>query len=1067
MCAQIASSGSSFNKYQQKGANPYFSKTNPQQGNFSSNHRSVSQTGAAAALPSLPDPQISSENLCNVFDQMMFQTRACPVHVAIETAIQGLFSASETTLWLNSIELQRLFSPTKSRYCQYHRGIVGETATTHVVISVAKPSSHLAFDPEIDSSSTPSLYIPLFTRNGPIYGVIQVVRSSVFNHDEISIAEAFSQKFVTYSFLLMQDACSGNVAADLVQEGALKDVIIKLASKLKRHFLCRAVEFWMTDETQSQYAKYNPKNGEFGNPISNAGIVSQVLKYQIQINCPNVLKHPNYLAEIDGNVAESALMQPIAVDGQYFAVVLRNKESAPQFCTNDELQLLAFSPLIGRSLSNTSLGEYGDNAQSNFAERLKALLEVAEIISGVMDIDVLVPTIMERACSLLATERCSLFLVDTVNQELITRFQGGLDQKIRMPLSRGIVGHTATTGQIVNITDAYQDPRFDKAVDLATGFHTRTILTVPIYNNRGEIAGVTEMINREDGKAFDEDDIKMLLAFNVFCGISLDNSKLYQISLDLTRQLRGFVEMSSALNKTKTVNEVLVDILNNAKDVLHASRATIFLRSVEDDSLKPFVSIGDEVLHGSTFADQVMNSRKPRFFNTMEILAAVSNSDNKSTEDQPKHSNLSRVSSLLYGSDQTLLVNEFEKNDGSENKENICDFPLMTNDAKVLGVMELSCTWKILPEDMKLLDCFAVFASVSLERSELQEIAKLGHVEIQLKQYIAPEERNTYDIPKKLQIPEENRTTLFKINFDAPAWDGIGHFKVLWAIMDTYNLFKEYKITNEKFFKFATEISQTYNKVPYHNWRHAVDVSQFATYQIKLVGLEKILTKFELLGFVVAAICHDANHDGFTNVFNVKAERPLGILFKNQSVMETHHCSVAIDIISREPCNLFSELDAVEYKNMWSLIIQLILITDMAKHFDFLKSLNAELDDGPLDPTNPEDRLKMMQCILKCSDISNVSRPFELADKWCDVLCEEFFRQGDLEMASGMEYTSPLNDREHLDKPKSQIGFYTFVCLPLFETSARLFPQLQANVDQVKSNLAVWKAANEAKPAEE
>jgi hypothetical protein len=253
--------------------------------------------------------------------------------------------------------------------------------------------------------------------------------------------------------------------------------------------------------------------------------------------------------------------------------------------------------------------------------------------------------------------------------------------------------------------------------------------------------------------------------------------------------------------------------------------------------------------------------------------------------------------------------------------------------------------------------------------------------------------------------------------------------------------------------------------VPYHNWRHACDVTQFVCYEVKLASMDDVLTKFELLAITVSSICHDANHDGFTNVFNVKAETPLGILFKNQSVMETHHCTVSIGIISKEPCNIFASLQGGDYKKMWTLIIQLILITDMAKHFEFLKNLNAELDKGPLDMENYDHRLALMQAMLKCGDISNVSRPFELADKWCDVLCEEFFRQGDLEMATGMEYTSPLNDREHLDKPKSQIGFYTFVCLPLYQVGARALPALQANVDQVKSNLAVWKEASEKSAA--
>jgi hypothetical protein len=214
---------------------------------------------------------------------------------------------------------------------------------------------------------------------------------------------------------------------------------------------------------------------------------------------------------------------------------------------------------------------------------------------------------------------------------------------------------------------------------------------------------------------------------------------------------------------------------------------------------------------------------------------------------------------------------------------------------------------------------------------------------------------------------------------------------------------------------------------------------------------------------MVAAICHDANHDGFTNVYNEKAETPLGILFKNQSVMETHHCAVAIDIISKEESNIFCTLNADEYKALWTMIMTLILSTNMAKHFPFLKEVEEHLNRCPLDTNDPKDRAIMMDLVLKCGDISNVSRPFEMANRWCDVLCEEFFRQGELEATHGMEYTSPLNDRAHLDKPKSQIGFYTFVCLPLYQMAARAMPELQVNVDQVLSNLAIWKAAQEEK----
>ena len=177
--------------------------------------------------------------------------------------------------------------------------------------------------------------------------------------------------------------------------------------------------------------------------------------------------------------------------------------------------------------------------------------------------------------------------------------------------------------------------------------------------------------------------------------------------------------------------------------------------------------------------------------------------------------------------------------------------------------------------------------------------------------------------------------------------------------------------------------------------------------------------------------------------------------------METHHCSIAIQVLSREECNLLEALNQEEYITIWNLIIQFILATDMARHFEILKKFNDIYDGGDFTMQRSDHRLMLLQMVLKCGDISNVSRPFELADRWCDVLCEEFFRQGDLEAAQGMEYTSDNNDRAHLNKPKSQIGFYTFVCLPMFQAAGKAVPALDVNMRQVVSNLSVWKKKHE------
>jgi GAF domain-containing protein len=84
--------------------------------------------------------------------------------------------------------------------------------------------------------------------------------------------------------------------------------------------------------------------------------------------------------------------------------------------------------------------------------------------------------------------------------------------------------------ETINLKNAYDDKRFDSSIDKATGFHTQGILSVPIYDHRGRIIGVTQMINKLDGTDFDDDNVRTIVALNVFCGISLENSKLHETS---------------------------------------------------------------------------------------------------------------------------------------------------------------------------------------------------------------------------------------------------------------------------------------------------------------------------------------------------------------------------------------------------------------------------------------------------------------------------------------------------------------------------------------------------------
>jgi hypothetical protein len=472
----------------------------------------------------------------------------------------------------------------------------------------------------------------------------------------------------------------------------------------------------------------------------------------------------------------------------------------------------------------------------------------------------------------------------------------------------------------------------------------------------------------------------------------------------------------------------------------------------------PIHSLGDPPPYGQRLANIAVSARSIQIFTAAEAAEAAMEDGGPTARSGvrggPDGSGSSRLE--IGGATSARVV----RVDQPPKSLTVLCLPLLNAEQSVLCVMELECPWRVVHEDVKLLDCFSVFAALSVERKQLKALADLGQKEIDLNRWLLQDERGSCTmLPMRFVLSPETLAQIWTVNFDAPAWDGVGHIRVLFNIFYKFEIPQTFMIPNDKLFRFISEIRDTYTKVPYHTWRHAVDVSQFVAYEVVTSGLDKVLTKFELFGLFVATICHDANHDGFTNTFNEKAETPLGLLYRNQSVMETHHCTIAIDVMSRDECNLFESLSGDDSRKMWSFIISLILATDMAKHFSFIKQFNDIYDAGNFSPDTEEGRLLMVELVMKCGDISNVSRPFELANKWCDVLCEEFFRQGDLEQANGMEYTSPLNDRGHLDKPKSQIGFYTFVCLPLYQACAKAVPALICNVEQVEANLAIWKDA--------
>jgi HD-GYP domain-containing protein (c-di-GMP phosphodiesterase class II) len=173
--------------------------------------------------------------------------------------------------------------------------------------------------------------------------------------------------------------------------------------------------------------------------------------------------------------------------------------------------------------------------------KLTALLDVAKALTAEHNIDNLLDIILQEAIRIVDAERGSLFLISRDRTELWSKIAHGLQLAvIRLPVGEGIAGYVAATGEILDIPDAYADPRFDPKIDHKTGFTTRTILCVPMLAPNGSVVGVIQALNHAHGP-FTEDDEDLLLALGANAAVAIENANLYE---DIEKLLEGFVEAS-------------------------------------------------------------------------------------------------------------------------------------------------------------------------------------------------------------------------------------------------------------------------------------------------------------------------------------------------------------------------------------------------------------------------------------------------------------------------------------------------------------------------------------------
>lgn len=944
-----------------------------------------------------------------------------------------LLCADRCSLFLVDRENQQLVSQfadgeTQIRF-NINDGIAGHVASTGEILNITDAYSHPKFNQEIDKSTgytTETILCMPVAFEDQIVAVAELINKSggPFTKEDEEVFAAFAafagvsiHNSILYEKKTKNDKQTKallDVARDLAAQDLNTNAIVETIMQQARELVdADRCALFLVDrergELISHIADHHHEEIRFK---MDAGIAGHVASTGELINTTQAYDHPKFNSEIDkksGYKTQTILCMPVYFENTIVAVAELINKRHGVFTKDDETIFSAFAIFAGVSLRKAYLYETSVEREV----RNTILLEVASnLASKPLDTNILVSSIMEHARKLVDADRCALFLVDRGRKLLVSQVADGTTQ-ITIGLTEGIAGHVVKTGKNLNITDAYANEFFSPEVDKSTGYKTRTILCMPVmYENT--IVAVAELINKNGG-VFSEKDESIFSAFAVFAGVTLRNAKLYEEVVKNKEQTQIMLEAAMALSSDSELTPLIKSIMQLAKRLVDAERFSVY--SIDSDNQKLFSHISEGI--------------SPREMESHEAQEVANSGQEVTIPDD-------YMDELI--SDKTMETYR---------RSMLCT-PIKDNNGNVIAVAEMVNKRKgtFGQEDKELLKAFAIFCGATLEEGKAKD-----------KDTALASDVAFYS---GLEVSQDSLAILRTFNFDVHATSGDPTtaellIPFLFSMFENLGLLETFAIPHTQLYQFLITVRGKYHSdVQYHNFTHAFDVTQTIYAYICTGNLTEMMDDLDIFVLLVSALCHDMDHMGVNNAFHSKAETPLGLLYSASgtgSVLETHHCSVAIAILSDPRFNIFAGLDEVTHKSAWNMLINAILATDMAKHGEICRKFEAMV--GVFDKGDAEQRRLLAYMLLKCADISNVTKPFSVAKTWGMRLTEEFFAQGDKERLLWTSVT-PYMDRTRQTLAHSQLGFINAVAQPVFSLLSKMRPQLRGPADQLVINTKMW-----------
>ncbi|XP_023335446.1 cGMP-specific 3',5'-cyclic phosphodiesterase, partial [Eurytemora carolleeae] len=753
-------------------------------------------------------------------------------------------------------------------------------------------------------------------------------------------------------------------------------------------------------------------------------------------------------------------------------------------------------------------------------DRSRILLDLILDISNELDINVLCHKILINVGNLTGAHRCSLFLARTLNgnQFLEAKLfdvntQSDLEESMvkatastmRLEWGVGVAGRVASTRKLINLEDAYQCEWFDKSTDEKTGYRTKSVACLPILNHQGDVIGVAQIVNKQNGNMFTKSDIEIFEKYLSFCGVGIQNAELFEVSVLEYKKNQLLLSLARSLfQEQMSLDRLIRMIITEAKEMLQCERCTVYLLDlkmydeVENETWlpqqekrpgSPSSSVSTPKLtRNNTDSESLGSAQMKEDLLVFDVAYEMTECENsvrvlqcsKFGEtrrlDIAKHV-AANLEVLNLGSVKDWCGEELEQEEDGFTPKSMLSLPIYNGQRTVIGVAQLinKLNGKQFDDtDISMFEAFAIFCGIGIHNTKMYESAyKLmakQKVALDCLSYHATASNDDAISLSREPIPKAEEFLLDSYKFiDVKYHDNLTVKIVIRMFMD-FNLSKnlvfflvntiifalkykkntqtlrnyEKKILAEiQLFqvlcRWALSVKKNYRPVKYHNWRHGLNVCQTMFTMLKTGKMERFMVELEVLGLLVACLCHDLDHRGTNNAYQTKVTSPLAVLYST-STMEHHHFDQGYTL-----------------NPVMKIVEMAILSTDLASYFEKRERFLSTADAGEIDWQSEDKKKLLCSMLMTAADVASIAKPWEIQHKLAKLVADEFFDQGDMEKLKLNITPIAMMDRERKDElPQMQVEFIDQICVPLYTSLSDSFPWIRPLLEGALKNREKW-----------